>query len=54
LRLARDGVGTGSRNAKLSKLLRRCLQNGGAALLRLPAGTHAGSVLTVAEELSHD
>jgi hypothetical protein len=52
--LARNGFGAGSGNAKLGELLRSCQQNGGAAFLRLPARTHAGRVLTVAEEASHD
>ena len=50
-RLARDGVGAGSGNAVLGKLLRRRLQDGGAAFLRLPAGTHAGRTMAMTKEL---
>src|SRR5271165_3626874 len=52
-RLARNGIRAGAGNAVLGKLLRRRLQNGGAAFLRLPARTHAG-MMAMAKELSYD
>ena len=47
---ARDGIGARAGNAVLGKFLRGRLQNGGAALLRLAAGTHAAGQSTPAIE----
>src|SRR5208282_5460236 len=52
-RLARNGIRAGAGNAVFGKLLRRRLQNGGAAFLRLPARAHAG-MMAMTKELSHD
>ena len=52
-RLARDRVRTSPRNTVIGKLFRRSLQNGGAALLRLPPRTHAGSLGPTMTEGGH-